>query len=133
MAIQEKISQSDTFKDPKAIMGILSSLVNNIKVSEFTITDIQAGLNILEEIKNNNGKTNSFVLDPSAGDGTLIEVKLCHGAFAIGPVEGFGKYKRIHEYVNAIITNPRIYSENPIIYIYDIGLEQQKLRNLLQS
>ncbi len=132
VAIQEKISQSDTFKDPKAIMGILSSLVNNIKVSEFTITDIQAGLNILEEIKNNNGKTNSFVLDPSAGDGTLIEVKtMSSGAFAIGPVEGFGKYKRIHEYVNAIITNPRIYSENPIIYIYDIGLGATEIKKFV--
>ena len=131
-AIQEKISQSDSFKDPKAIMGIFSSLINNIKISEFTITDIQAGLNIIEEMKDSNGKTNSFVLEPSAGDGTLIETKtMPSGAFAIGPVEGFGIYKRIHEYVNATITNPRVYSENPTIYIYDIGLGATEIKKLV--
>ena len=131
-AIQEKISQSDSFKDPKAVMGIFSSLINNIKISEFTITDIQAGLNIIEEMKDSNGKTNSFVLEPSAGDGTLIETKtMPSGAFAIGPVEGFGIYKRIHEYVNATITNPRVYSENPTIYIYDIGLGATEIKKLV--
>lgn len=134
VAIQEKIAQSDTLKDPKAIMGIFSSLVNNIKISEFTITDIQAGLDILDEFKTSNGKTNSFVLDPNAGDGTLIEVKkMENGAFAIGPVEGFGIYKRIHQYVNLITTNPRLYSEDPSIYLYDIGMGAMAINALVKQ
>jgi len=133
-AIQEKIAQSDTLRDPKAIMGIFSSLVNNIKISEFTITDIQAGLDILDEFKTSNGKTNSFVLDPNAGDGTLIEVKTMEsGAFAIGPVEGFGIYKRIHQYVNVITTNPRLYSEDPTIFIYDIGMGAVAINTLVKQ
>ncbi|HOR52715.1 MAG TPA: LCP family protein [Candidatus Pacearchaeota archaeon] len=122
-AIQEKIVQSDTLKDPKAIMGIFSSLVNNIKVSEFTVTDIQAALNLLEDYKDENKSINSFVLEPSVGDKTLVERKnMPNGAFAIGPVEGLGQYTKIHEYIQVALKRPKLYSENPTIYVYDIGL-----------
>jgi LCP family protein required for cell wall assembly len=122
-AIQEKIAQSETLKDPKAIMGIFSSLVNNVQVSEFTITDIQAALSLLDEYKDAGGNTYSFVLDPYSGNRTLVETKsMPSGAFALGPVEGLGKYTKIHEYVKTILNKPKLYSENPTIYVYDIGL-----------
>lgn len=122
-AIQDKIMQSETMKDPKAIMRIFSSLVNNVKISEFTITDIQAGLNLLEEYKNANANSYSFVLEPSIGDKTLVETKsMPSGAFALGPVEGLGKYTKIHEYLETIIKKPKLYSENPTIFVYDTGL-----------
>ncbi len=121
--IQEKIAESETLKDPKAIMEIFSSLVNNVQVSEFTITDIQAALNLLDEYQEAGGKTYSFVLDPYAGNRALIETKsMPSGAFALGPVEGLGKYTKIHEYIKITLNKPKLYSENPIIYVYDIGL-----------
>ena len=41
IAIQNKISQSDALNDPKILIDMLSSIVNNIKISEFTVTDVQ--------------------------------------------------------------------------------------------
>lgn len=123
LALKDKISQDDTFKDPQKVMGILSSLVNNIKVSEFTITDIRAGINLLQDFTENNGKSHSFVLDPLSGGGELVEVKsMPSGAFAIGPKAGLGKYEDIHEYITVIDKNPSLYAEKATIYVHDIGL-----------
>ena len=133
-AIQEKVMQSETLKDPKAIMGIFSSLVNNIKISEFTITDIQAALLLLEEYKDTNANSYSFVLEPYTGDRTLVETKNTpNGAFALGPVEGLGKYTKIHEYIELAIKNPKLYSENPIIFVYDIGLGATEIKTTISE
>ena len=56
-------------------MEIFASVANNIKVSEFTIDDIQAGLNLAKDFQDNNGKSYSFVLDPSAGNSQIISVQ----------------------------------------------------------
>jgi len=115
-------------------MGIFSSLVNNIKISEFTITDIQAALLLLEEYKDTNANSYSFVLEPYAGDRTLVETKNTpNGAFALGPVEGLGKYTKIHEYIELAIKNPKLYSENPIIFVYDIGLGATEIKTTISE
>jgi len=121
--LKDKISEDETFKDPQKVMGILSSLVNNIKVSEFTITDIRAAINLLQDFTEQDGKSYSFVLDPYSGDRGLIEVKtMPSGAFAIGPKAGLGKYDEIHGYIEAVDRNPRLYAEKTTIYVHDIGL-----------
>jgi len=133
-AIQEKIAQSETLKHPKALMEIFSSLVNNIQVSEFTITDIQAALNLLDKYKDADGHTYSFVLDPYSGNRTLIETKsMPSGAFALGPVEGLGKYTKIRKYVSTILKEPKLYSENPTIYVYDIGLGTTEVKTTISE
>lgn len=123
LALKDKISEDETFKDPQKVTGILSSLVNNIKVSEFTITDIRAGINLLQDFTSEDRKSFSFVLDPLSGGGQLVEVKsMPSGAFAIGPKAGLGKYEDIRKYVQAIDKNPSLYSEKATIYVHDIGL-----------
>lgn len=123
LALKDKVSEDETFKDPQKVMGILSSLVNNIKVSEFTITDIRAGINLLQDFTSEDRKSFSFVLDPLSGGGQLVEVKsMPSGAFAIGPKAGLGKYEDIRKYVQAIGKNPKLYSEKATIYVHDIGL-----------
>lgn len=122
LALADKISEDETFRDPQKVMGIISSLVNNIKISEFTITDIRAGIKLLQEFTEENRRAYSFVLDPSSGAGEIIEVKsMPSGAYAIGPKVGLGKYEDILDYVKTIDTNPKLYSEKPTLYIHDIG------------
>lgn len=138
IALQEKFAQNETLKDPKAVMGLLSSLVNNVKISEFTITDIQAALNALKEFKDENGQSYSFVLDPYSGGKELVETKsMPSGAFAIGPKEGLGVYTKIHEYLKLASEKPKLYSENPLIYVHDIGLgykeTQEKVKELREQ
>ncbi len=123
LALKEKISQNEVYTNPKTVTGIISSLSKNIKISEFTVQDIEAGIKLIKEFDKNGGKTYSFVLDPLSGGQQLVETKtLPSGAFAIGPKEGLGKYSNIREYINLIIQKPQLYSEKPTVYVYDIGL-----------
>ncbi len=109
--------------DPKALMNLFNVVQDNIQISEFTITDIEAGITILGNFKED-GEINSFVLDPNAGAGKLITSKnvVNTGAYAIGPILGLGNYTNIQEYIDYILEDPSLYEENPIIKIYNTGL-----------
>jgi len=128
MAVKDKILSTETLTSPKAIMGLISSVADNIKVSEFTISDIQAALNIAEDFNEKNGKTYSFVLDPSAANGQVVSNQNAYNedgtvsAYRIGPKLGLGKYADINEFVDLIMEEPAIYSENASIYVYNTGL-----------
>lgn len=122
-ALQNKILSSETLLDPKKIMNIISSIADNIRISEFTQDDLKAAMNIGNRIKDGNGTTFSFVLDPTAGGSQLIEVKKMEsGAYAIGPVDGLGQYGKILEYINLVQQKPYIYANNPTIYVYNTGI-----------
>ncbi len=127
VALQEKILNTSTLTNPKAIMEIFASVANNIKVSEFTIDDIQAGLNLATDFQGNNGKSYSFVLDPTAGNYSLIAVKIgSDGAYGIQPKLGLGQYSDIKKYVQSLLLHPQLYSEKATVYIYNVGLGTQE-------
>jgi len=121
VALKDKVLSSDTLTDPRKILEIVESLAKNIKVSEFTINDIEAGLKLANKFNEQNGKIYSFVLDPTSGNYSLIEVKSTE-PYAIAPKEGLGKYTNIQEYLEKIMKEPALYSEKPNIYVYDTGL-----------
>lgn len=127
VALQEKILNTSTLTNPKAIMEIFASVANNIKVSEFTIDDIQAGLNLAKDFQDNNGRSYSLVLDPSAGNYSLIAVKIgSNGAYGIQPKLGLGQYTDIKEYVQLFLLHPQLYSEKATVYVYNVGLGAQE-------
>jgi LCP family protein required for cell wall assembly len=126
-AFRDTVISSETLLNPKKIMDLMSAVQNNIQISEFTIEDIEAGISILKDFQEADGKTYSFVLDPSSGNSSLITSQnvVNTGAYAIGPIEGLGKYTKINEYVELILQDPHLYSENPTIYVYNTGLGYQ--------
>ena len=139
VAVKDKILSTETLTSPKAITGLISSVADNIKVSQFTISDIEAGLNVAKDFNENNGKAYSFVLDPTAGnyqlvgnlstyakDGTLL-------AYVIGPKLGLGKYTDINEYVDLITANPALYTEDARVYAYNTGLGYQEAYDEVQT
>ena len=129
IALKDKILSTETFTNPRKIMEMVASLANNIKVSEFTLEDIEAGLNLAQKFESEEGEVYSFVLDPSIGNYSLVETKILEsGAYAIGPKEGFGVYTNIREYVEYMNKYPAMYSEKPIIYVYDTGIGYQLAR-----
>jgi len=134
-SFRDTVLSSETLLNPKKVMDLMSAVQNNIKISEFTIDDIQAGINILKEFKEANGNTYSFVLDPSSGNSSLITSQnvVNTGAYAIGPIEGLGKYSKINEYVRLLLKNPQLYSENPSIYVYNAGLGYQETYKIAQE
>ncbi|MDX9738816.1 MAG: LCP family protein [Candidatus Dojkabacteria bacterium] len=135
IAFKDLVLSSETLLNPKKIMDLMSAIQNNIKISEFTLDDIEAGVNLLKEFDEKKGNTYSFVLDPSAGNSSLITSQnvVNTGAYAIGPIEGLGKYDNIKEYVDLILKNPQLYSEDPSIYTYNTGLGYQNTYNETQS
>ncbi|MDD4382059.1 MAG: LCP family protein [Candidatus Dojkabacteria bacterium] len=123
VALQEKIMSSETLINPQKLMEIFSSIAKNVKVSQFTLNDIQAGINIGKNYSENNGKNYSFVLDPAAGNYGLIQVKIGeNGQYGIIPKLGLGKYTNIHKYTNNVILYPHIYTEDAKTYVYNTGL-----------
>lgn len=123
IALKEKILSTESLSNPKTLMGILSSVSGNVKVSEFSLNDIDAAFDLAKKYDEGNGKTYSFVLDPESGNSSLIERKYPEsGAYAIGPKLGYGKYSDIITYVGLLKKYPDIYSWNPKIVVYDTGL-----------
>ncbi len=126
-ALKDAILSSETLLNPTKLMNMFSSVQNNVKVSEFTLEDIQAGVNILKNMKDDTtSSTYSFVLDPTIGNYSLIGTDIVKNAgYAIAPKEGLGKYTKIQEFIQLSLNNPPLYSENPSIYIYNTGLGYQ--------
>ena len=127
-ARKDAILSSETLLNPTKLMAMFSSIQNNVKVSEFTLEDIQAGVDILKDIKEETtSSTYSFVLDPTIGNYSLIGTDVVKNAgYAIAPKEGLGQYTKIKEFVQLSLNNPPLYSENPSIYIYNTGLGYQE-------
>ncbi len=139
MAIKDKILSSETLTSPKAIMGIFSAVADNIKISAFTISDIEAALNLAKDFNDNNGMSYSFVLDPSAGNSQLVANLSTYNAdgslaaYVIGPKLGLGKYEDINEYVDYVLANPGIYADDANIYVYNTGLGSQEVAEIVKT
>ena len=127
-AFKDVLLSTETLLNPTKIMALLSSVQDNLEVSEFSLEDVQAGVNILRSLtpEGNPSSTYSFVLDPTTGNYSLITTDIPSSGYAIGPKEGLGKYTKINEYVQLAIQTPLLYSEDPSIYTYDIGLGYQE-------
>jgi LCP family protein required for cell wall assembly len=126
IAVKDKILSTETLTNPVTLMNLISSVADNIKVSEFNLEDIQAGLDLAKEYQEKNGVLNNFVLDPSIGNGKLVEVKtLASGAYAIGPKLGLGIYTDIHEFLQMLAKDPELYAEDSTIRVYNTGLGYQ--------
>mgnify|MGYP001027917293 CR=1 FL=1 len=119
-ALKDKILSSETLLNPKKALGVLNVLEKNVKYSDFTNEEMQAVIKLLQK---GDMDTYSFVLDPNLASFKIITDKgLTLDAYTIGPIAGLGNYEEIHKYVSYAIEKPLMYSTNPSIYIYDVGL-----------
>ncbi len=122
-AFKDAVLSSETLLNPSKIMGLTTSIQDNLKISEFNLEDVQAGVNILNETTDLT--TYSFVLDPNAGNRELISNTDTIG-YGIGPIFGLGEYDAINEYIQLAQKHPSLYSENPSIYFYNAGFGYQE-------
>ncbi len=99
-AFIKKVLSTETLLNPSKLMSLLSSVQDNIKISEFTIDDIQAGVNILKSLsgENSTSSTYSFVLDPTLGNYFLIGPQTSCGEYNIAK-RGVRRYTKIKEYI----------------------------------
>lgn len=117
-ALKDKLLSSDTWLSPEKILGLISSLEDNIKLSTIDIKDIKAGLTIAEDLKSAN--VYSFVFDPSIGNWQVIYED--RATYAIVPKLGIGNYQDTRALTQDILKNPKIYQEKALIRVYDAGL-----------
>jgi LCP family protein required for cell wall assembly len=127
-AVTSEITSSSLL-NPQSLMSLFNVIQDNIKISEFTLNDIEAGVRELKKYREE-GDTYSFVLDPNAGAGQLTTSKnvVNTGAYAIGPIAGLGNYEDIRSYVRHVWTNPQLYEEDPVIRVYNTGLGYEETR-----
>lgn len=121
---------SSSLLDPQSLMSLFNVIQDNVKISDFTLNDIEAGVKELKEFREK-GETYSFVLDPTAGAGQLVTSKnvVNTGAYAIGPIAGLGNYEDIQSYIQEIWSTPQLYEEDPVIRAYNIGRGYTESRN----
>jgi LCP family protein required for cell wall assembly len=119
IAAKQKLLSTETLLDPKKILELMDDLSGSIKVSEITTEDIRAGLNKLEKV--DTGSIYSMVLDPMAGNWTLI-TEDPSAAYILVPKAGAGNWQEVHKFVQAYIDDPAIFDEQPKVYVYNGGL-----------
>lgn len=134
ISFKNTLLSESTLLNPKKIMDLMSAVQNNLKVSEFTVNDIEAGVDLLKEFEEAEGKSYSFVLDPEAGNSLLIRVGPNPTLdYFIEPIAGNGKYDDIHKYIELLVQDPQLYSENAIIKVYNTGLGNQEVQKKTQE
>jgi hypothetical protein len=134
IALKDKLLSSESLTNPKTLLGILSSIDGNIRVSEFSTNDIEAALELSKKFNENSGQIYSFVLDTSVGNYSLVEKKpMESGAYAIGPKIALGNYSDIHDFVRLIMERPALYEEKAKVLIYDTGAGYQEVLALTEQ
>lgn len=140
LAIKDKVLSTSTLTSPKALMGIISSVADNIKISSFTISDIQAAINLAKKFNDDNGNSYSFVLSPDVAQGEVIANANLYDAsgkiikaYRIAPKLGIEKYSDVNKYVSLLIKEPALYNEDAKIYVYNTGLGAQNAYNKVQD
>jgi LCP family protein required for cell wall assembly len=134
IALKDKLLSSESLTNPKTLLGILSSIDGNIRVSEFSTNDIEAALELSKKFNENSGQIYSFVLDTSVGNYSLVEKKpMESGAYAIGPKIALGNYSDINDFVRLIMERPALYEEKAKVLIYDTGAGYQEVLTLTEQ
>lgn len=120
VGLKDTILSSETLLNPKKVFNIISLIEQNLEYSDFSNEEAQAVIKIFQK---DDMKTYSFVLDPSLANYKLITDKgLTLDAYTIGPKVGLSNYEEIHKFIEYAYKKPLLYSENPTIYIYDVGI-----------
>lgn len=119
-AMKDKMLSAQTLSNPIKVIEILDQLGSSVKTSAITRTDIEAARNTAEKIKTEN--IYGLVLDPIAGNWTLIQEDNSTGTFTLVPQEGLGNWNNIQQYVQYYLENPGICSEMASIFIYNGGI-----------
>jgi len=125
IALKDKILSTDTLLNPGKILDILSTIEKYVQLSDFTSEDIQAIINLAKKQQETKSEISSFVLDPSIANSTLVTANGFNigDLYVIGPKEGLNNYSQIIDFFEQAATNPRLYSEDPTIKIYNTGLQ----------
>lgn len=125
IALKDKVLSSETLLNPQKVMEILDAIKNNVKLYGIETNDIQAGINLAKEYQKDPGKSYSFVIEPSFGNYSILRRSTQAEAgelYAIVPKAGINDYSQIKGIVKLCLTRPALYSENPKIRVYDIGI-----------
>lgn len=122
-ALKDKVLSSSTLLNPQKVLEIMGAIQDNIKLSQITNEDIQAGINIAKGQQNEPGKSYSFVLQPSFGNYQILWTKVPNtNAYAIAPIAGMDNYTAVKRLIRLCLEKSEIYDENPKIKVYDVGM-----------
>jgi polyisoprenyl-teichoic acid--peptidoglycan teichoic acid transferase len=118
MAIKDKFLSTETLQNPLTIFEIAEELGDSITLSDISTEDVRAALALGE--KADSSSIFTFVLDPTAGNWTLI-TEDPSAAYVLFPKAGEGNWTQVQDYIGEILENPGLYSEKSTIYVYNGG------------
>jgi len=123
-ATLDKFLEQGVYTKPNKIITLIQQLENNIRLSGWTMDDIEAGLVLKEKIKTL--RIHNYVLDPTLANGQILTSRSeLRKIYAITPVKGKGNYEDLQLVTQKIIEYPEIYSSMKIIYIYDVSTDDK--------
>lgn len=117
MAIKDKFLSTETLQNPLAVFEIAEELGESITLSDISTEDVRAALALGEKAESS---IYTFVLDPMAGNGTLI-TEDPSAAYVLFPKAGEGNWTEIQGYLEKILEKPGLYSEKTTICVYNGG------------
>jgi LCP family protein required for cell wall assembly len=119
-AVKNKLLSAETLLNPTKFLELSDSLKSNIRLSEITLNDIEAGISLLRK-NGTETETFSFVMDPSLGNSQLLTTGVVPNAYSVGPKLGLGNYDDLHLMIQQILKYPALYELDPNISVYDTG------------
>lgn len=130
-ALKDALLSTETYLNPQKILEIIAAVQENVRVSEFTSSDIQAGINLVKTQSEKNGRTYSFVLEPAIGNSSVVTDSGFPPSVSTlgsisGPKAGLGNYTQTKEIVSLFMKQPTLYTEDPVIFVYNNGLGYQE-------
>ncbi len=126
-AVATKALNTDMFSSPTSIIKLLDSMSKNIKLSDYTLTDLEAALALTDKLED--VEITNLVLDPSIGNYTVLTTGVGNG-YTIGPKKGTRNYSDFHAFIAKSIEYPELYAEPIKVFVYDTGAGATNAREL---
>ncbi|MBD3329108.1 hypothetical protein GF357_01285 [Candidatus Dojkabacteria bacterium] len=118
-ALMNKMLSSETYTNPQKILDIIDVLGDNVKLSGWNITDLEAALALKDKM--NEVKLFSSVTSPAIGNFQILYETSETGLFIVTPKLGQGNYSQLHTYIDLLLDKPELYGQDLSITVYDAG------------
>jgi len=118
-AVIEKAQKQENLQNPKTVFEILKTVAGNIRLSQVTPEDIEAGVIMMKD----KGKPTTFsmVLDPSAAKYSIIRVGGYGTGYTLTPKAGLKNWSSVKSFIGDYFNEPQLITSSKTIYIYNGG------------
>lgn len=130
-ALINKLLSSETYTNPQKVMNIIEVMGDNVKLSSWSIKDLEAGLALKDKM--DKIKLFNAVTSPAIGNFQILYETSETGLFIVTPKLGQGNYTQLHKYIDLLLEKPELYGQDISILVYDAGGDYASRQEIIQS